>query len=242
MNIIVGNWKMNPGTLEEARRLASQIEHGLLSVARERVETVLCPPHIFLPATRPLLHFAKLGAQNVASDLSGPYTGEISVKQLKEFNVDYVIVGHSERRALAETDKMINSKVKLALKEGIKPILCVGFGIKKDYANVRVKQVIKSQIRAGFAGVTSKSKILVAYEPVWAISGGLGTGKAVTLKHAREITDFIKSQVTGAQVIYGGSLDAKNAAGFAKMGIGGGLVGGASLEAQDFLKIIKAFS
>ncbi|MBI4050393.1 MAG: triose-phosphate isomerase [Candidatus Doudnabacteria bacterium] len=244
MKIIIANWKLNPQTIEEARSLASQIEHGLLGIERRGLETAICPPFVFLPAVRHAIHFAHLGAQNVAAEESGPFTGEISVGQLREFKTEYVIVGHSERRAMGEDDKLINRKLKLVLKHKLEPILCVGAGTKKEHSNAAVKKIVKKQLGAALAGLSSSApKLTIAYEPVWAISRGLGTGQAVTPAHAAEIIGFIKSQAPKARVIYGGSVDSKNASGLAKAKIiEGALVGGASLKALEFLQIIKAFS
>ncbi len=235
---------MNPQSLEEARRLSFAIEQGLLATNRNRVETVICPPFVFLPAVAYSLHFAKLGAQDVASLPQGPFTGEVSGGQLQEFAVQYVIIGHSERRSLGEDDKFINKKIRMATLTKLQPILCVGFGAKKSSSVAAIKRIVKKQLQQDLAEVSLKRvKLTIAYEPVWAISRGLGTGKAVKPSHAAEIIKFIKTQVPAARVIYGGSLDAKNAASFAAQKIiEGGLVGGASLVALEFLKIIKAFT
>lgn len=242
MKIIVANWKMNPQTIEEARQLASQIERGLLGVDRNKVETIICPPAVFIPAVRHLIDFAKLGAQNVSRESAGAFTGEISARQLAEFGVEYVIVGHSERRRMGGDDKVINRKIKQSLAEKLKPILCVGFGTKKSDSHTQIKNVITRQIKIGLAGA-KQSRITIAYEPVWAISQGLGTGKAATPAHAAEIAKFIKLIVNRVLVLYGGSVDGKNAAEFAaEKIIDGALVGGASLVPLEFLKIIRAFA
>lgn len=241
MKIIMANWKMTPPALGEARRLCIQVEQGLLQVARDNLTIVLAPPFVFLPLVQHCLHLAHLGAQNVSAEEQGPYTGEISATQLQQFNVEYVIIGHSERRALGESDKLINQKIKIVMRHGIYPILCVGFGTKKGQSVAAIKTIIKKQLRLGLSGIGS-TKLTIAYEPVWAISRGLGTGKAATPKHVAEIAEFIKSIAPQARIIYGGSVDAKNAASFANENIQGALVGGASLVASEFLEIIKAFS
>ena len=245
MNLVVANWKMNPGTIEEARVLASRVESGLLAVDRSRVETVLCPPFVFMPAIRHSMHFAALGAQNVAAEKDGAFTGEVSADQLAAAGVKYVIIGHSERRSgHGEDDETISKKVQQAIRSKIFPILCVGFGVKKGAALMVVKSAIKRQITAGLSEVSlGKADLAVAYEPVWAISHGLGTGRAVKPQHAAEVMTFIRGILPRARLLYGGSVDRANAASFAaEPVISGALVGGASLDAAEFLQIIKAFS
>lgn len=243
MKLIVANWKMNPETLGEARTLASLSETGFTGLERSRIEVGICPPFVFLPVVRHVIHFVKLGAQNLAGEEQGPFTGEVSAPQLREFETQYVIVGHSERRGVGETNPLINKKMKIALKYKLEPILCVGYGAAKSATASRVKQIVKAQLRSALQGVNlQKNPITVAYEPVWAISKGYGKGAIVKPRQAAEIINFITSFLRKVRVIYGGSMDAKNAAGFAGAGIAGGLVGGASLDAQDFLSIIKAFT
>ena len=240
MNLVVGNWKMNPGTAEEARAIASKIERGLLAVAREKVETVICPPHVFLPALRHSLHFARLGSQDVSAaekDI-GAFTGEVSAAMLKGLGIAYSIIGHSERRAMGEDDGIVNSKIHQALKHGIAPILCVGFGAKKGAASATVKRIVKGQIQKGLKGAMGEKGTVVAYEPVWAI----GSGKPATPEHAAEVLEFIGKILPKARLLYGGSMDGNNAPAFAATGIvHGGLVGGASLKPEDFINIVKAF-
>lgn len=244
--LIVANWKLNPQTLDEARSLASRVEHGLLAVDRSRVETVICPPFVFLGAVRHAIHFAKLGAQNVSRESGGAFTGDVSAGQLKEFGVKYIIVGHSERRRMGGVDdKVVSRKIKRVLSEDLEPILCVGFGTKKGFSDAAIKRIIKKQVLGGLAGLDRKKlRLTIAYEPVWAISQGLGTGRrAVTPAHAASVISYIKGTAPMARIIYGGSVDAKNAGGFAaEKVIEGSLVGGASLNAVEFLNIIKAFT
>lgn len=242
--LIVANWKMNPPTLDEARRIASQIEHGLLGVARELVEVAICPPFVFLPMVKHAIHFARLGAQDLASESAGPYTGEVSADQLLEFGVSLVLVGHSERRALLEDDKLLSRKMRLALEKGLEPVFCVGFGTKKGMPEAEEKKIIMSQLRRGLKDINArKSKFAVLYEPVWAISRGYRAGAAVPPSHAAYMMKWIKSRFPKNRVLYGGSIDGRNAAGFAAESVvEGGVVGGASLKPQDFLEIIKAFA
>ncbi len=242
--MVVANWKLNPQTLGEARNLASQIELGLLPLDRSRVEVVICPPAVFLPVVAHAVHFVRLGAQNISAEQRGPFTGEISAAQVSEFRASYAILGHSERRALGEDDKFINRKLKAAVKGRLEPILCVGSGTKANFTAAAIKRVITRQIQEALVGVRpEKIELTLAYEPVWAISRGLGTGKAVSPAHAAEIISYIGLSVPSARVIYGGSVDGANAADFARQpSIQGALVGGASLNAQEFLKVSEAFS
>lgn len=241
-NLVVANWKMNPGSAEEARETASRVEHGLLGINRLAVTAAICPPLVFLPAVRLSLHFAALGVQNLsgAAAEQGAFTGEVSAKMLKEFGASYAIVGHSERRAMGENDALINQKIHNALKYKITPILCVGFGVAKGASAAVVKRVVKTQLISGFKGVKfDRRDLVVAYEPVWAI----GTGQPASPVHAAEILEFVRSILPKARLLYGGSLNGKNAAGFAaRKVIDGALVGGASLAALDFLKIVRSFA
>lgn len=243
--LLVGNWKMNPQTLEEARFIAHRIEHGLLGLDRNRIEIAICPPFVFLPGLKHALHFAKLGGQNVSASSSGPYTGEISIHQLKEFGITYVIVGHSERRALGETDEYINKKLKILVENQTQPILCVGFGTKRNTPDSLKKAVVKKQLQVNLKGVKlAKSKLTICYEPTWVISQGrVGTGNPATPRHAAAMCQFINSVIPKTRVIYGGSLDSKNVGEFAEAkAIEGGLIGGASLHPDEFLAIVKVFA
>jgi triosephosphate isomerase len=243
-NLVVANWKLNPQTVEDARTLASQVELGTVGIDRGKVETVICPPFVFLPVLQHHTYFLRLGVQTISAEAAGPFTGEISAVQVREFRVTHAIIGHSERRALGEDDELINRKVKVALQNKLQPILCVGWGTKKTSSLTAIKSVVERQLRAGLSGLAlKKAKVVIAYEPVWAISKGLGNGKAVTPEHASEVIGRIHSLLPKAKVIYGGSLDGRNAPAFAaKKAIQGGLVGGASLRAADFLQIVKSFS
>lgn len=235
---------MNPKTASEAKILASKIERGLLALSRDRVKTIICPPLIFVPAIRHSLHFASLGVQNLSAKDEGPYTGEVSAYQLLEFGVRYALIGHSERRALGETNELINQKIKICQKCGIEPVFCIGAGTKKTDSLKKIKELMKKQIEEGLRGIDlHQVNFPIAYEPVWAISRGLpGTGKAVSPEHASEVINFIKKIVSQAKVLYGGSVDRGNIMDFAESKvIDGVLVGGASLNAVEFLEIIKGF-
>lgn len=242
-NLVAGNWKMNPPTKDEARSLVGRVELGLVGLPRGGVEVVFCPPYVYLPVIQHIVHFGKLGAQNIAAEPDGPHTGEISPAQLRQFQAEYVIIGHSERRELGENDDVINKKLRLALANKLKPILCVGWGAKQGMPGAQLKHLLLRQLRGALRGVKfAKLTISIAYEPAWAISRGPGTAKRVNPKHAGEICRWIGTQFPKARGLYGGSLDAKNVGGFAAQpGIRGGLVGGASLLPGDFLKIAESF-
>lgn len=247
--IIVANLKMNPETRGEAERLFS----GIKKTARNlrRVETVFCPPFIYLPFLTAKAGSAnlKLGAQdsfwNNSSVKKGSFTGEISPLMLKKLGVKYAIIGHSERREhLKETDEMINKKVKAALKAELKTILCVGEKEKKEDA---LPGAVKKELESDLAGVSKKiaKNLIIAYEPVWAI----GSGQADKPEDVFEITIYIRrilfdifgqKLAHSAPILYGGSVNEKNAKDFlALRNISGLLVGGASLNAKKFGEILR---
>ena len=230
---------MNPSTIEEARNIAARIEQGVSTSGCKEAETVICPPFIFIPVLRHILHFAKLGAQDMSAEERGAYSGQISARQLQEFAAQYVIVGHSERRLLGEDDKLLNRKVQQAIARSFEPILCVGYGSAKNSSLATVKKIIKKQLQVDLKGVNvKKHKITIAYEPLWVI----GTGKPASPGHCAEVKEFIADIAPNTRIIYGGSLDGKNAKDYAVAGLEGGLVGGASLKADEFLGVVKAFS
>jgi triosephosphate isomerase len=223
--LIIANWKLNPSTLKDAQALAA-----LISV-KAKNKVVLCPPTIYLSQ----INYPNLGAQDCFWQEKGPFTGQTSALQLKDMGVKYCLVGHSEKRAVGESDEMVNAKVKALLEQNVIPVVCVGFGTTVEQDDLEVTDVLKSQLDVGLAGVDS-SKIIVAYEPVWAI----GTGKNATPEHAEKISIFIKTKYRAAKVLYGGSVNAANAKEFLDQpNIGGLLVGGASLIAKDFNQIIN---
>ncbi len=244
---VAGNWKMFKN-VAEARLLVSELIPGLAPITG--VERVLCPPFTSLLAVRALLEGTGigLGAQNVHWEESGAYTGEVAPYMLREF-CQYVIIGHSERRAyFGETDETVNKKVKAALAHDLIPIVCVGETLVENEAG-ETAQVVKRQIETGLAGVTLAdwSRLVVAYEPVWAI----GTGKAATADGASLVVgDYIRPILAATlgenaaglvRVLYGGSVKGSNAAEFfTKSDIDGALVGGASLKAGDFTQIVQA--
>jgi triosephosphate isomerase len=241
--LIAGNWKMNT-TLEEAKTLVRAILNELDGL--EGVEKVLCPPFISLAAINELLKgtSVELGAQNMYFEDKGAYTGEISPVMLANL-CDFVIIGHSERRQyFFETDEIINKKVKKAFDYGLKPILCVGESLKDNEAG-KTEQVITNQVKGGLAGISPTNKLVIAYEPIWAI----GTGKAATGKQANTTISLIRGIVAGLwnretaealRILYGGSVTGSNITEFiAELDIDGALVGGASLKSNDFVSIIK---
>ncbi|MDP2695701.1 MAG: triose-phosphate isomerase [bacterium] len=234
--LIIANWKLNPATEKEAELLASGSDiEGL----------VLCPPFVFLEKASAELKKAQLGAQDLFWEGVGPYTGEISGGQLKEFGVKYVIIGHSERRQnLGETDEMVAKKIKAAVEKGLIPILCVG-ETKEEHDAGRAQEVVERELTIGLSQLTKSSidqlTIVCAYEPIWAI----GTGNPDTPENAVAMAKFIKKTLVTSghslspTVIYGGSVTSKNANDFFKHSeIEGALVGGASLKANEIKVIV----
>jgi len=210
------------------------------------VEKVLCPPFVSLSAIKELVKGTsiRLGAQNMYFKDQGAYTGEISPLMLID-SCDFVILGHSERRQyFAETDELINKKVRIALESGLTPILCVGEKLEENEAN-RTEEVITRQIREALASIKPSNKLVIAYEPIWAI----GTGKAATGKQANTTINLIRSTVANiwdqdtaksVRLLYGGSVTGANIAEFiVEAEIDGALVGGASLKANDFVSIVS---
>lgn len=227
--IIVANWKMNPQTYAEAE----QLMFSAIGTAKEKnAKVIICPPFVWLTdLSHKYKNEISFGAQDIFWEDSGAYTGEISPKMLSSSGVEYVIVGHSERRALGETDEMANKKMKAALRNGLMPILAVG---EKSRGDNR-EEILKSQLTIDLDGVDS-SRIIIAYEPVWAI----GTGEAETPEHAVEAVRMIKKIVSDIPVLYGGSVDSKNVGDFvSRPEIGGVLVGGASIDREEIKKIIE---
>ncbi len=247
ISLVAGNWKMNK-TAAEARELVSTMSPKLREISK--VEKVICPPFTAIPALAGLLEGSGigLGAQNMHWEEKGAFTGEVSASMVKEF-CQYVIIGHSERRAyFGETDESVNKKLRAAMKADLIPIVCVGETLDQ-YESGATAEVVRRQISAGLAGIDSSAaaKIVVAYEPVWAI----GTGKASSGENANQVhKDVIRpvlAELFGAQtaqairILYGGSVTAANAAEFfAYPDIDGALVGGASLKSDEFVAITKA--
>jgi triosephosphate isomerase len=241
--LIAGNWKMNGG-LAANEALAKALLGGLSVPA---CNVAVCAPAPYLAQLQVLLANSEisLGAQDVSAHESGAYTGEVSVAMLKEFGVRYAIVGHSERRQYhGETDAAVAAKAQRALAGGITPIVCVGETLAEREAG-KTEEVVKRQLAAVIhANGHCISEIVVAYEPVWAI----GTGKTASPEQAQQVHAVLRAQLKAASdhadriaILYGGSMNAANAAQLlAQPDIDGGLIGGASLKAPDFLTIIAA--
>ena len=243
--LIAGNWKMN-GSLAANEALLREIAAGL--PAQPTCAIAVCVPAPYLAQIQTLLvdrPAVALGAQDISSQASGAFTGEVSASMLREFGCRYVIVGHSERRQYhAETDALVADKAKAALAAGITPIVCVGETLAEREAG-QTEQVVKRQLAAVIhTNGHCISEIVVAYEPVWAI----GTGKTASPEEAQAVHAVLRTQLKAAtdqaarvKILYGGSMNAANAASLlAQADIDGGLIGGASLKAPDFLKIIAA--
>ena len=247
--LVAGNWKMN-GTRANALRLARSISNGMINLPP--VEVVLAPPFTALATVAGVTTKSKirLAAQNVHWEESGAFTGEISPRMLKESGCQYVIIGHSERRHIfLESDLMVAKKILAALNTGLLPILCVGETLN-ERQNGKMRQVLSRQLRAALKGVGKNAidKITIAYEPVWAIgTGHHATADQVTEAH-RWIRNclnqlFEKYKVTENRILYGGSVRPESTVELARVSeVNGLLVGGASLKANDFLRIIHSFA
>lgn len=244
--LIAGNWKMNK-TATEAVELAKPI---IASVANQNdIDVLMCPPFTSIAAVSALIgnSTVRVGAQNMSDKASGAYTGEISAAMLRDLQVSYVILGHSERRSYyGETDAFINKKVLACLENNLKPVLCVGETLEEREAG-KVEEVIKTQLVGGLKDVPADKAetVVIAYEPVWAI----GTGKTATPEQAQEVHAFIRAQLVSLlgqvgnsiRILYGGSMKPANADELlAKPDIDGGLIGGAALVAKDFLALIES--
>ena len=243
--IIAGNWKMN-NTISQSLQLVEEIKSYDLN---EGVEAVLCVPFTNLQEVKKSIEGTsiKLGAQNMHWEESGAYTGEISPLMLKELGVTYVIIGHSERRQyFNETDEMVNKKIKAALKHELKPIVCVGETLEEREANIE-KDIVRKQVLKAFDDIEGKEikDIVIAYEPIWAI----GTGKTASSEDANDMIGFIR-EIIGEKygeeekniirIQYGGSVKPSSIKELMeKSEIDGALVGGASLKAEDFHKLIN---
>ena len=241
--LIAGNWKMN-GSLAANEALLTALAQGLKTLPA--CEVAVCVPALYIAQVQSLKTAAiELGAQDISPQVSGAYTGEISASMLKDFGVRYCLVGHSERRQYhGETDALVADKAKAALAGGITPIVCVGETLAEREAG-RTEEVVKRQLAAVIhANGHCISEIVLAYEPVWAI----GTGKTASTDQAQAVHQVLRAQLKAAtdqfariKILYGGSMNAGNAASLlAQPDIDGGLVGGASLRAAEFLSIIAA--
>lgn len=245
--VIAGNWKMHK-TAAETKRFAEQLKASLPRA--KRCSIILCVPFVDIPAAGKVLKDSRIavGAQNLHWESEGAYTGEISAPMLAGLDVKYVIIGHSERRCyFSESDFIVNKKVHAALDAGLRPILCIGENLEQRELGVTL-ELISYQLKAALAGVTPEEmrRIIVAYEPIWAI----GNGNTATPEQAGEVCGAIRSilrKLYGARIArsttiqYGGSMNAANAGLLLAQGdVDGGLIGTASLNPEDFLQIIQA--
>ncbi|WP_088104151.1 triose-phosphate isomerase [Halalkalibacter urbisdiaboli] len=245
--IIAGNWKMNK-TLGEAKQFVEEVKAQI--PANSEVDSVVCSPALFLESLVSATKGTdlKVGAQNVHFEENGAFTGEISPVALADMNVDYVIIGHSERREMfAETDETVNKKVHAAFKHNLVPIMCCGETDEEREAG-KTNDIVKGQVEKGLAGLTADQvkKTVIAYEPIWAI----GTGKSSSATDANEVCAYIRKVVAesfsteaaeAVRIQYGGSVKPANIAEYmAQPDIDGALVGGASLEPGSFLGLLEA--
>ncbi|MBS1368599.1 MAG: triose-phosphate isomerase [Lentisphaeria bacterium] len=245
--IIAGNWKMNK-TAAEGKALVEALKGLVADVPAEKADIVVCPPFTTIAAVAEAIKGSniKLGAQNIHWAANGAFTGEIAADMLKELGVEYVIIGHSERRQyFGETDETVNKRVKAALAAGFTPIVCVG-EMLEDRESGKTEKVLFTQLEGGLAGLgkDEMAKVVIAYEPVWAI----GTGRTATPEMAEETHNYIRMTLNdmfgreigeGVRIQYGGSMKADNAKELvAQRNIDGGLIGGAALVADSFSKLI----
>ncbi|MBR6400840.1 MAG: triose-phosphate isomerase [Firmicutes bacterium] len=244
--IVAGNWKMNK-TPAEAAALAQLLKPKM---ENDKAEVVFCVPYVDLIPVAEVIKGTniRLGAENLHFEDKGAYTGEISAPMLKEIGVECVVIGHSERREyFAETDETVNKKVKKALEYGLTPIMCCGESLAEREDGITIEK-IRIQIKKGMKGLTAEQakQVVIAYEPIWAI----GTGKVATTEQAQEVCAAVRGvlgELFGSDaaqeisILYGGSVNAGNAAQLFKMpDIDGGLVGGASLK-EEFEAIVKSY-
>lgn len=245
--IVAGNWKMNK-TQPEARELMLRV-NSYTTAHPPKCDVIIAPPFVYLQKAKEYFNQFKIAAQDMSVHKSGAYTGEVSGEMLKSLNVDSVILGHSERRQYHnETDELIGQKVKLALEYGLEPIFCNG-EVLEDRKAGKHFEVVKRQTEVALFGLTAEeiSKVVIAYEPVWAI----GTGETATPEQAEEIHAYIRSLIAekygnevaeNISILYGGSVKPNNAEEiFSKPNVDGGLIGGASLVAEDFNYLIQTY-
>lgn len=245
--IIAGNWKMNK-TAAEGKALIDELKPLISRV--KWCDVVVCVPYVDIPMALKALKDSRIsvGAQNLHQEPSGAYTGEVSADMLKSLGVKYVIIGHSERRQyFGETDLTVNKKVHAALEAGLRPIICVGESLEQRELGI-TGELITMQVKAALSGVAPEQMrhTVIAYEPIWAI----GTGKTATAEQAGEVCQLIRATIRkmyGARtaravtIQYGGSMNAGNARELlAQPDVDGGLIGGASLKAPDFVAIVEA--
>lgn len=246
--IIAGNWKMNMSN-EDAVKLSLAVASGLGDLSSRGRIAVMCPPSTALSSVASSISGSKglyLGAQNMFYEDKGAYTGEVSADMLLSCGCSFCIIGHSERRKyFGETDETVNKKAKKALEKSLTPLICVGETLEERESH-RELSVVKKQITGALQGISKEdiSKVVIAYEPVWAI----GTGKTASPEQAQSMHAYIREQIAGlsdasvsqrVSILYGGSMNPANVKGLLECtDIDGGLIGGASLKAEDFLKLV----
>jgi triosephosphate isomerase len=245
--LVAGNWKMN-GSQSQATALIDEILQGISG--ENSIEVVVCPPFVLIPLAAERIAVSNgliLGAQNLSTQSAGAYTGEVSAPMLTDYGCKYAIVGHSERRALyGESDAVVAQKFGVAIENNLTPILCVGETLAQREAD-ETEKTVNDQLGAVLQrhGIEAMAKAVVAYEPVWAI----GTGRTATPQQAQAVHHFIRNKLAVAdknvaaniRLLYGGSVKASNAADlFNETDIDGGLIGGASLDANEFIEICRA--
>ncbi len=241
--LIVGNWKMNPKTKEKARVLFSAIDKKVTKDKSPRVQTVMCPPAVYLGLVSPKKSF--LGAQDVFYEAEGARTGQISPAMLEDLGVSFAIIGHSEKRAQGDTNEVVAQKIKSALSFGITPILCIGETIRDEEG--KYLKFLKEQLTVSLSLISKNaiSKVVIAYEPVWAI--GKNATRDATPEESEEMAIFIKKVLSdlcgpahkNVRILYGGSVTTNNAESFlARGGVNGLLVGRESLNPKNFLEIV----
>ncbi|MES3032338.1 MAG: triose-phosphate isomerase [Patescibacteria group bacterium] len=243
--IIIGNWKMNPSTAKEAEKLFSVVVQGVSAI--KKTEIVICPPFVYLERLKKLSRKINLGAQDAFWEEKGAFTGEVSADMLSNLGVKYVILGHSERRAMGENNLDVNKKIKASLAAGLTPVLCVGENMRDEshgYFNL-----VKAQLEECLDGIKKEliSKVIIAYEPVWAISSTINRHDA-TSADCREMSIFIRKVLSDKlgvkmqtpRILYGGSVDDKSVGDFLRDGgVDGVLVGRTSLDGAKFSEIVK---
>ena len=241
--LVVGNWKMNPQRAEDAKSIAQKVKRNSRNIRKTQI--VLCPPFVYIPAIASSAGGnIFLGAQDVFYEQSGNFTGEISAEQLARLKTNFVIVGHSERRQMGESDEVVGKKIREVLEFGMSPILCVGE--KERDPNGDYYNFIKHQIQTGLKEASKKFivNLVVAYEPVWAI----GAKEAMKASELHEMSIFIRKVLKdlfgdlslGIRILYGGSVDRVNAENLVKEGnVSGLLIGRVSLNATDFIEITR---
>ena len=243
--IIIGNWKMNPLTIKEAEKSFEDIKKSVSYVRKTTI--VICPPLLYLEKLKKISRKINLGAQDAFWGDVGAFTGEVSAEMLYNAGIKYVILGHSERRTLGETNELVNKKIKRSLSAGLTPVLCVGESMRDE--NHSYFNLVKTQLEECLNGVkkTFASKIIIAYEPIWAISSTLNRHDATSVD-SREMAIFIRkvlydkfgAEASRIRIIYGGSVNEKDALDFLNNGgVDGLLSGRASLNAKKFAEIIN---